>query len=162
MRLKPTLFLLATLSVAISCLEPVEPTPHSSEVVIDPAKPSVPGFELTGGSFFGPALSIRNTSQQPIYVDVERFFVEKLIDQKWQYAYSTGSPPFRSTVALAPAKSQVMIATVSAPKSEGAKYPLLLHLRGVYRVHLSIARDSHGADLLDSAMTYSQPFVVTR
>jgi hypothetical protein len=148
--------------VSASCLTPLEPTPQSDIVTITPVNASTLGAELPSGSFFRADILIANKSQRFVYVDANRRFLEKLIDQKWMYAYGDTEGNFIGSTPLSPSGSSTFAFSVAMVKNSGPARPLVEHVRGVYRVHYRLAFDRAGTDVLDSATTYSQPFVVEK
>ena len=142
--------LVAIALAAMSCLEPVAPTPTSKDFAIVPLPAAVAGFNLD--------FSVRNTSTQRIYIDATDLFVEKLVDQKWRFAYGPLNAPFEPNGSVDPAKSYVFLLGVIPNEST----PLLKNLRGVYRIHVGLSLDATGAKLIDSATTYSTPFTISQ
>jgi hypothetical protein len=155
------LALLAAL-VSASCLTPMEPTPQSDIVTITPVNASTLGAELPSGSFFRTDILIANKSQRIVYVDANRRFLEKLVDQKWIYAYGDTEGNFIGPTSLSPSGKATFAFSVAMVRNSSPARPLVEHIRGVYRVHYRLAFDRAGTDVMDSATTYSQPFVVQK
>lgn len=149
-------------AVTASCLTPLEPTPQSDTITITPVNASTLGAELPSGSFFRAEILIANKSQRIVYVDANRRFLEKLVDQKWMYAYGDTGGNFISPTRLNPSGSSTFAYSVTMDKGSTPARPLVEHIRGLYRVHYRIAFNPAGTDVLDSATTYSQPFAVEK
>jgi len=134
---------------AVSCLDSIPTTPTSKDFAIVPLSPR---------GAFNLDISVRNTSSQRIYIDAQNLFVEKLVDQKWVFAYGPKNVRFNPNGNVDPAKSYVFLLGVVPDDST----PLLKNLRGVYRVHVGLSFDASGVALIDSALTYSTPFAIAQ
>jgi hypothetical protein len=146
--------------LSVSCLEPVQPTPVSDVVTIGAVDPTVFGTEKSGSSFFLIDIRISNKSARRIFVDDTERFVEKLVDQKWVYAYGPTTGQFRPAASVGAQRGLVFSQRIANVKGSEPFYPLLVHVRGLYRIHFRLAYDQLGIELVDSASTYSQPFTV--
>lgn len=148
------------LIAAVSCLEPAEPTPVSSDVIIRTAFGTTNGFESDLISSFAIEVDIKSTSSRPIFVDGSSIFFEKLVDQKWRYA----APDDRRTVnmlfSIDPGQARGIPASVLSVKGGTSELAILDHVRGVYRAHIRVGFDGSFTQMVDSASTYSEPFTV--
>jgi hypothetical protein len=145
------------LLAALGCLEPLEPTPDSSPVVITPEAAAVSVKALSNGWSFSLPLRVRNTGSRVVYVDLTYRHTEKLIDQKWEHA--TQSPELGDWRAIPPSQTQTLGYLVTYVRSNSAP-PLLEHARGLYRVGLHLSYSSSGSDLFPPENSYSRSFVV--
>src|SRR4029078_10969346 len=123
-----------------SCLEPIEPTPTSSDVRIRVSFGTTNGFESEDVTAFAVELAIISTSSRTIYVDGSKIFFEKLVDQKWRYADADERKAFNTIFAIEPAATRGVNAGVLSVRGANA-IPLLDHIRGVYRAHLRMGFD---------------------
>jgi len=146
-----------------SCLEPLEPTPDSSPVIITPQSTAVPATILGSGWTFTLPLRITNTGSRTVFVDLSYRLTEKLIDQKWEIA--TLSRSFGQWRAIPPSQTQSLGYAVtyahgtSAPPTSSA---ILEHARGLYRVGLHLSYTSDENSLLPGENYYSRSFVVSQ
>lgn len=148
------------LVASISCLEPAEPTPVSSDVIIRTSFGTTNGFESDQVTSFAIQLDIVSTSSRPIFVDGSKIFFEKLVDQKWHYAAVDDRRTVNMIFVIDPGGSHSLPASVLSVKGGTSELPILDHIRGVYRAHVRIGFDPAFNQMVDSASTYSEPFTV--
>src|SRR4029079_2023824 len=122
-----------------SCLTPVEPTPVSAVATIVSVSPTASGSELPNASFFATDIKITNSSTTRIFVATPPPFVEKLVNQKWTFAYAASAGTLGSALPIDPSGSLTLRFSVSYVKGSSPAYPLVEHVRGLYRVHYRLA-----------------------
>lgn len=142
------------------CLDAIAPTPTSSLVAITPINRWTRGEESESGSRFFIELRIRNAGSRTIFLDRLYGRTEKLIDQKWELAIETTTPPFGTVRSIPPNQSITIGYLVQYVPGVSPDSPYLEHLRGLYRVRLRLSYSSNGTDLLPPEDSYSQPFAV--
>jgi len=148
---------------AIGCLEPLEPTPDSSPVMITPQSDVIPATDVAGGWTFTLPLRVTNTGSRTVYVDLSYRRTEKLIDQKWEIAVQTQS--FGQWRAILPSQTQSIgygVTYARATSGPPTSSAVLEHARGLYRVGLHLSYTLDGNELLPAENYYSRSFVVSQ
>jgi hypothetical protein len=150
--------LCALVSLAASaCMQPAEPTPVSTLVAIAPRFEAV---RILGGgtsASFGNVFNVDDLTTRSIFLS-DSWDLEKLVDQKWQLAYSNEGSPIGQLVT--PQQSGIasfLIIFVRDPPSDN---PFFRNVAGIYRVHLRITYADGAKEALPTDQTYTPPFAV--
>ena len=152
---------LASCLALISCLEPLQPTPVSTVISIQPASPFTRGFDSETISRFEIAIRLQNLGSRTIYVDASYQLIEKLIDQKWTLARESPPSPFVAFRAIPQGQRVTVSYVVLYNRATSPDNQLLEHIRGLYRMGVRLAYNANGTDPLSSGDSWSQPFAVT-
>ena len=144
----------STLLAVVGCLEPIEPAPDSA-LSISPQIEAVSIERQAYAYSFSLPLHVRNSGTRAVMIDLFYRRTEKLVDQKWQLAAE--SAPTNLSRVIGPNETTLIQYVVTYQR--GTSYPLLEHVRGLYRVGLRGTYQDNGLPLTPSP-SYSQPFVV--
>ena len=150
-----------SLMTTTSCLEPVEPTPTSTLLSIDPLNLYTRGSQTETNSTFHMELRIRNKGTRDIYLDGDYRRLEKLVDQKWKLATERDNFPFASVRVIRPSQSASVSYVMVYVRGTSPETVLLENLRGLYRVGLRFSLTPNGSELFALDESYSVPFSVT-
>ena len=142
-----------------ACLDSIEPTPISPAVSITTV--SADGRELDQRRLVGAGFSIENTGTRRIYIDRNYFRLEKLVNQRWQLAAEQIGPFSPGLAGLAPGRTVFTSKNFIHDPAAVTQFPLIEHVRGLYRMGFRISFTPDGNDLLPGEESYSQPFGVT-
>lgn len=152
---------LASCLFPASCLEPVQPTPRSTIIAIDPVTPFTRGLDSDVISRFEVNLRFRNDGARTIYLDGGYRRLEKLVDQKWEVAMESPSAPFEAFREIRPGQRVTTSYVVLYDRRTTPELVLLKRIRGLYRMRLRLAFTVNGTEQLHADDSYSQPFAVT-
>lgn len=150
--------MIATLMATLGCLDSMEPAPASAQVSIFPLKEAALAVPSRTGYTFSMTLIVTNTGSRTIYVDQIYRRTEKLVDQKWELAVESPTAPVGLTRVIGPLQTQSMPYVVTYVP--GTDFPLLEHMRGLYRVGLRMAYATDGSEPITGDAPYSRPFAV--
>lgn len=155
------LIVAAILLSTTSCLDPIEPTPTSTLVSIDPLNLSAVGLQSETTSAFHIELRIRNRGSRDIYLDGDYRRLEKLVDQKWKLATERDNFPFSSVQLIRVSQGATISYAMVYTRGKSPETVLLENLRGLYRVRLRLSLTPNGSEPLALDESYSRPFSVT-
>ena len=156
--LKLALGITALLSSS-ACLDTLEPTPTSTAVAITTL--SADGRELDQRRLVGAGFSLENTGTRRIFIDRNYFRLEKLVNQRWKLAAEQDGPFNPALTGLAPGRTTFTSKNFVHDPAAVTQFPLIEHVRGLYRMRFRISFTSNGTELLPAEESYSQPFSVT-
>jgi hypothetical protein len=157
------LWIVAVMSLVTttSCMEPVEPTPTSTLLSIDPLNLYTTGSQTESNSTFHMELRIRNKGSRDIYLDGDYRRLEKLVDQRWKLATERDNFPFASVRVIRASQSVSIPYSMVYLRGSSPGTVLLENLRGLYRVGLRLSLTPNGSELFPLETSYSIPFSVT-
>ena len=144
---------------SVACLDTLEPTATSAAVTITTL--SADGRELDQRRLVGAGFSIENTGTRRIYIDRNYFRLEKLVNQRWQLAAEQTGPFSPGLTGLAPGRSTFTSKNFIHDPAAVIQFPMIEHIRGLYRMGFRISFTVDGKELLPAEETYSRPFAVT-
>jgi hypothetical protein len=145
---------------AAGCLDAVAPTPTSTLALITPASASTRGTQTPSTTRFAIDLRVRNTGSRTIFLDRNYGRTEKLVDQKWELAIETTSPPFVSVRTIPPGQALTITYVMLYVRGASPESIYVEHVRGLYRARLRLSYNENGSDPLPVEASYSQPFAV--
>ena len=141
-----------------ACLDTLEPTPTSAAVAITTI--SADGRELDRRRLVGAGFVIENTGTRRIFIDRNYFRLEKLVNQRWELAAEQDGPFTTTLAGLGPGRT-AFTSKNFVHDPAGTEFPLIEHVRGLYRMRFRISFKGDGTELLPAEESYSRPFSVT-
>jgi hypothetical protein len=150
-----------SLLTTTSCMEPVEPTPTSTLLSIDPLNLYTSASQTETTSTFHMELRIRNRGARDIYLDGDYRRLEKLVDQKWKLATERDNFPFASVRVIRASQSASVSYVMVYVRGTSPETVLLENVRGLYRVGFRLSLTPNGSEPFPLDESYSVPFSVT-
>jgi hypothetical protein len=142
-----------------SCLETVAPTPASTIVSITSRSEAASITKIQNATRFQMVFHLVNISDTTIYVGLS-YEVEKLVNQKWQLAYSRQIPWGAGSSELRANRGQDRLVTVDYSPGISEPSVPLEHMRGLYRARLTFSYSVGGLSRLPANEEYTPPFAV--
>jgi hypothetical protein len=143
-------------SVSVACMQPAEPTPVSTLVAITPRAEA---FRVLGGgtsSTVSPIIRVEVLGQRSMFLS-DSWDLEKLVDQKWQTAFSNSGSPVSQIVMPG---HPIVFASIIYTRGSTVESPLFQNVAGIYRMHLQMTYSDGAREAIPPSQTYSLPFAV--
>jgi hypothetical protein len=138
-------------------MQPAEPTPVSTLVAITPRFEAV---RILGGgtsASFSNAFHVDELVTRSMLLS-DSWDLEKLVDQKWQLAYSNKG--VATSQIVTPQQGGLVLFQVIFVRDPPSDNPFFRNVAGIYRLHLQMTYSDGAKEPLPADQTYTPPFAV--